>query len=723
MLIAWLAAAFVAGVVLGSSGLPFLLVIITPLVAALIIFLRRPNHAWVLLVGCCLCLGVLRVPHAGPATPRELRFYDGSAVSLTGVVSQEPDIRDTGANYVLTIQSIQRGTKTIPISGQLQLHTTSSEVIDYGDRVSLEGKLEAPVNGAVPYADILARRGIYSQMSYPRLLDLGPTSVGPLGWLVELRQHIEAGINRRLPEPEAALLIAITLGARSASLGDLAPILVATGLIHVIAISGIKVAMVAGTLYELARRLRSGLLTLFVSLLGLGGYVLLTGATASGLRSGIMWALVFIAVFLGRRTVALVSLGAAAAIMTLIDPSIVWDIGFQLSVVGTLAIVLFADPLLRVFRFLPSPLREAFCVSIAAQIGTFPIVISGFHLFSFTGPPANALVLPLLPFLIVAGFLLGVLSPLAPVGAALGAFTFALLKAIILLATALAGWRAPVPMSLSPLLSTAYYVVIIAAAYGVFRYLSAQSPSSWAHRGRELGISAAAVLPLGLLLVVAPVASAASLYSLGTGEAMLLREGGHTVLIDGSPRPFRLLERLGDLLPYRQRTIDLVVVTDPRAKNVSSLEAVLQHYHIGSVLDAGVEYPSGTYATWRADLRSRNIPVYRLQTGARIELAGMNLSSIGPDALYSLPQDSAGLLRLDGRGVHVLMAGVASLREQREAVFRNVRLPARTLIIDGKVGVDSSFLRAVHPTTIFSHSHLAKHASRHLLSEPLQIPL
>ncbi len=300
-------------------------------------------------------------------------------------------------------------------------------------------------------------------MVFPRIRDLGRTDMGWLGWIVPLRQKIERAIDAWLPEPEAALLIAITLGAKSTQLGDLTPVLISTGLIHVIAISGIKVALVAGTIYQLARRLGRLFLNLLVGLAALALYVLLTGATASGERSALMWALVFVAAYLGRPTVALVSLGVAAALMVAVEPTLMWDTGFLMSVTGTLAIVAFSGPLISRLRLLPAPWREAFCVSLAAQAGTMPVALAGFHTASVISPFANALVLPLLPALIVLGFLLAAVSSISPLAAAVGAVAYTLLHVMVVISREISMLPGVFRgVSLHPVTSLGYYAVVAA---------------------------------------------------------------------------------------------------------------------------------------------------------------------------------------------------------------------------------------------------------------------
>lgn len=713
MILAWLALAFLAGLVLGAwFVLPILpAIVIACLAVGAAFLLRRTPWQPLLLILAAFCLGVARSPHpAGPPSPGDLAYYNGSQVQLQGVVDAEPDIRDTGANYTVVVRQVTLHGRSVKVSGRLELHTPRSQQLDYGDAVALTGRLLTPQNSTtVPYRDVLAQRGIYSQMLYPRVADQGRTNTGWLGWLVPLRQRLESGIDAWLPEPEAALLIAITLGARSASLGDLTPVLISTGLIHVIAISGIKVALVAGTVHQVARRLLNRTMTLAVSLGTIALYVLLTGATASGERSALMWAMVFLAAYLGRGTVALVSLCLVAALMAAFEPGLPWDIGFQLSTIGTFAIVAYTDPLLTIFRYLISPFREAFCVTVSAQAGTVPVVAVGFHLVSATGPLANMLVLPFLPILIVVGFLLGMCSGLAAVAAPIAAFAYILLHSVIALAAWLSSLVTAVPIpNVSPPFTVAYYVVMAGVAYVILRRVHFAPSGRLPAHGRELSLSL--VFGVSILTTSLPLARDRTqplLYSLGTGDALVLRANGQTALIDGSPKPFQLLERLGSVLPFTVRTIDLVVVTDPRAASAAGLDAVLAHYSVSEVLDVGAEYPSTSYARWRADLRAQHIPVYALRTGASTQIGPIRLQAIGPDDLYPDARNSVGLLRLSLPGRTLLLAGAASRREQLEAVFRPVNLRANTLILDGSAGAVPAFLRAVHSSTVLTHNPMS----------------
>jgi len=132
-------------------------------------------------------------------------------------------------------------------------------------------------------------------------------------------------------------------------------------------------------------------------------YVLLTGATPAGLRSALMWTLALAATHFGRRSDGATSLALAGALLALVTPRILWDLGFQLSLSGTAAIVLLTPGIERRLARLPAAVREVTAVSLAAQAETVPLVAAGFAQVSLVAPLANALLLPLLGPIIVLG--------------------------------------------------------------------------------------------------------------------------------------------------------------------------------------------------------------------------------------------------------------------------------------------------------------------------------
>jgi competence protein ComEC len=175
---------------------------------------------------------------------------------------------------------------------------------------------------------------------------------------------------------------------------------------------GFNIALIAGYLTQIGKRLfafKPPLADWFV-ILALIVYTLLVGASASVVRAAIMGSLTVIAIHYQRQALALNSLAAAALIMTLLNPFTLWDVGFQLSLLATLGLLLYTQPLTawaeralarttdsarakRVISFL----GESLIVTLAAWFTTTPLIVATFHRLSIIGLLTNVLVLPVQP--------------------------------------------------------------------------------------------------------------------------------------------------------------------------------------------------------------------------------------------------------------------------------------------------------------------------------------
>ncbi len=148
-------------------------------------------------------------------------------------------------------------------------------------------------------------------------------------------------INQLLPEPHAGLLNGILFGVKATLSKDLYDALISTGTLHIIALSGMNITILADlvslTLLRFVSRRIASLLTIVIII----GFILFVGISPSVIRAGIMGSITLLAVIFGRQTWALLSLLLAVSVMLIISPSWIADVGFQLSVLATLGIILF----------------------------------------------------------------------------------------------------------------------------------------------------------------------------------------------------------------------------------------------------------------------------------------------------------------------------------------------------------------------------------------------
>jgi competence protein ComEC len=316
-----------------------------------------------------------------------------------------------------------------------------------------------------------------------------------------------------------------------------------------------------------------------------------------------MWTLALIALQTGRRSYVWVSLALVAAAMVCWRPLLLWDTGFQLSVAGTAGIVLFADSFERPLHRLPPFLRESVAVTLAAQVATLPITAIGFGQISLIGPVANGLLLPLLGPIMALGAgcaALGALMPtLTPwLGYLLHPWLVLFIAAVRLLAS-LPSASLPWPVVPLALVAPYYALLLVLARIRV----SGDAASPIRHGGlfaplrgwpRSLRVALVpSTIACGLWLARPSGEPTLYLAGVGRGQALLLQTPtGQALLIDGGDTPAATQSLLGGHLPFWQRSLTAVLVTEPDRTHIGGLLGLAGLYHIDRAYDPGSIYPS-----------------------------------------------------------------------------------------------------------------------------------
>ena len=200
-----------------------------------------------------------------------------------------------------------------------------------------------------------------------------------------LRVYLQNRIMSWMPGDLGGLASGILLGGNQLLSYDTRQNFTRDGLSHIIAASGFNVVMVSGWLAVLGRKLKRKRLMIFFGLLGTILYMLLAGLSASIIRAGIMSILSFTALIYGRKSDAIWSLVISAVMMILVNPWYILDIGFQLSVMATLGVLLSTG----------NELKTIFTV----QLFTIPLILHHFGQLSIVAPLANILVIWTVPYI------------------------------------------------------------------------------------------------------------------------------------------------------------------------------------------------------------------------------------------------------------------------------------------------------------------------------------
>jgi competence protein ComEC len=300
---------------------------------------------------------------------------------------------------------------TVKIDGynqNLLVTTTKSGKFFYGDRVWLTGKVaEAKAFEDFDYKGYLERHNVYGLMRYPKAIVLKIDQGNKLVYgLLKLKHWFVARLSEVLSSPYDSLLLGILIGAKRALPEELYQQFINTGTSHIIAISGFNISVIVGALaflpYYLGRRV-----SFFLTLLVIGIFVVMSGASASVVRAALMGGLLLTSFGIGRLYSITPALCCAALLMLLVNPRILfWDVGFQLSFLATAGIVYGVEPLEILTKKWPSffGLKTIFFTTLTAVIATLPLTLFEFGRLSLVALLVNMLVLPIVPAAMFFGF-------------------------------------------------------------------------------------------------------------------------------------------------------------------------------------------------------------------------------------------------------------------------------------------------------------------------------
>ena len=438
---------FGVGILLGeifeidSAVAIFLILICT----SLSLILRKEVRARkILLCVIFLAIGILRLNFAQTSPDTELVKNIGGEVSLTGEIADEPDERDQTARYVLKIDDSP--SQALLVKGRFPK-------FEYGDQVSVSGKIEFPENFEsengieFDYVSYLAKDKIHFMMYRPEVEKIESGGNIIFKNLYRVKNYFIQKVSLAVPEPNASLVNGLIFGAKQSLGKEILDTMKNVGLIHIVAISGYNLTIIAvATLYITSRLVRRNLgLTLSASFIIL--FALMVGFGSTVIRASIMAVVAILAKYLGRPGQALRTLFLAGLMMILWNPLILKsDPSFQLSFMATLGLIIYS-PMVENFLFNSWPkklfglvpnklgLREIISSTFAVQIFLLPMLIKMSGIFSLVSFVLNILILPLVPWAMLFGFLTGAFGSVSLVlSSPFGVATYVLTQIILRLA-------------------------------------------------------------------------------------------------------------------------------------------------------------------------------------------------------------------------------------------------------------------------------------------------
>lgn len=737
-----IAAAWALGISLARAlptvdSLPWIVAL--ALAGAFALALRKKTLRYLPLILLIIAAGAARqslVPRTS-----EIAAFNGFTGTVTGNVVAEPVLREDRIQLRVEADSVFVNNRTSATSGLVLVETRGSEDVAYGDRIRATGALDPPSAGdTFSYADYLGRQGVFTILRNAGLEVIGAGMGSPLMTaLQELKQIVRGVIETALPEPQSGLLMGILLGDERGISPELEAAFERVGASHVIAISGFNMVVVSAIVLRMFSSVagdRSFSATI-CAVAVVAMYSFFVGASPGILRAALMSSLLIIGNQLRRRTFLPTSLAFATLALSIHDPNVLLDIGFQLSFFAVLGLGLFVEPLSTRFealleRALPpqlarpihSFLNEPLIVSFAAQVATLPLVILYFGRLSLLSLPVNLLIVPVQSAVLILGFVSVAVYIVTPVIGTL--FFWAELVCLswtIGVVRAFAQFDfAEVFVDLDGRLIQVYYLLLIGSAM-----IHAARPPIWTRLEAFIRRNTVVVVAGGFGLVTLILMGAMALsrpdgqlhiwfLDVGHSNAVLMQmPGGAHALVDGGRYPTRLLTSIGDRLPYYDREIEVLVVTHPDEWDIAALRAVLGRYEVGAWLYHGQINRGETFAAIGDRLRQLGAKAVEARAGYKIDFGdGATIEVIHPPARPSIGDklgDGVLVLRVSYGDVSFLLTSDLSSAGQRTMLERGAWPAYATVMQIPQHGtaraLHDDFLEAVQPQVVVLQSDVA----------------
>ena len=640
-----------------------------------------------------LFLGVAVVTLGGARTALDLQPTPGDIgtllppradiedVILVGRVDSPVAHTMRGARFTMHPDTLVHLGDTLAIGGAVRVFLRPSRWdtaatfpdVRQGDNLQVMGDLQAPPSRRNPadfdYGAYLRRRGIHALMNAndPVRVIVERRPDGVATQIAVLRAYIGRQLGRHVDAEEPqAVLRALLVGDRGQIAEATQNQFAATGLLHLLAISGLHVLLVGMVVYELIRPalIRCGFSwqaaewTRAIATVGLlCGFALLTGGRPSVVRAVIMAVLFISATVFQRNVRSLNTLGVAATILLVYRPLALFDAGFQLSF-SAVGGILVLNP--RIQSIFPpawrhdgwrSQIISLITVSMAATLGTMPVLLAHFGYVSLAGLVLNVLAIPLTALALLSGLCVTLAGGWAfvavPFGAAAEVFTEGLLH-VASLGEAWLGWAAVVKTVRDPLLLLTLVVVLLVVAHWPF------PRRRWMLAGTALFL---AMVHVWAGVVRAPSSAQLSVifFDVGQGDAALVSlPSGQHLLIDAGPRSPYVDAGASVILPhlrqYGIRRLDAVLISHADSDHLGGLPSVLRGVPVGRVIMN--EPHEATQLTREVDevLDSLDVPRHSVFAGDTLALdPGMRVHVLGPplgEPIFSSDNDASVVVQL-----------------------------------------------------------------------------
>ena len=642
----------ICGKFINFNSISAYIVIILLILISMISFIKQWKITTALLFLIIFLIGIFNYNlNSKPiGTNHVANFIEDKRITIIGTVLDKTYYYDQEKiSLKIKVKEIERENLNIKIKGLILVNTYLGNCpYEYGDVLKIKGKLEKPIGknnfGEFDYELYLAQERIFTYLNIWTEKDIqkiGEENSNFFTYFSMLvRNKIKKIIEQTLQKPYNYLLIGMMLGEKGLIPPEIKEIFAEAGIMHILAVSGLHVGIIAAALFfllnflKLPKKLKFTILILFLII-----YASITGYQPSVLRATIMFALLIGGKLINRNRNLFLSLFLAAFLILLSNPLVLYDAGFLLSFMVTFFLIylspILQEQLSKVLVWIKDPLS----ISIASWIGIFPLSAYFFNKVSIISIVVNIFIVPLTGIALILGFItffIGLVS--IPLAYLIANINFFVLKMILLISKyfSLLSFSFIYTAQPSIFVIFLYYIMIFLAIEIFYKKIF---PPKMKIKATILILSA--VLVVIIVQVFSPVDNLkVNFINVGEGDCILIEAPKkYNILIDGGGTPLSDFDVGGKVvIPYLRRKginkINLLILTHPHLDHLEGLLAVLREFKVEMVLDSGLICNIPEYREFISNIKKEGILYHQARAGDNF-IFNNNLEIILLNPLYN----------------------------------------------------------------------------------------
>lgn len=585
--------------------------------------------------------------------------FEGFNIELTGQILEIVKYDDEKAVYTLKTEYVEWEGRRYSPEGRIRLSAyfdeerESNKIFNLGDLITIKGELKKPQGVRNPkgfdYRAYLERQGVFYIMTVSNhqieLLGNKPFK-WPHSWIVGTYNWMQNILEENLKDPALALVKSMIIGDRGSVPYKISDEFSATGLAHILSISGLHVGFIVVMLSFLQKFLKFPPKVAFIVQTALlCFYCLVAGAAASAVRATIMAIIPMGGKLLGRKPDPINSLALAALMILIFHPLDIFDVGFQLSFAAVGGIFLYSNIINRTFKFLPHSISSSISITLAAQLGTWPIIAYYFNIFSPLSLIANLLMVPISGGVVILGFIMIIISAVLPW---LGSFIGNIVEFVCIVLIKGNSLIASIPWSSIKVISPSVFFLIV--YYWIFWIMSDERPIFIKKPWQWSSGAVALLLLLTITKSLLPTPMEIIFLDVGQGDCIYIKtpERKH-ILIDGGGRT----EGVGNfdvgediVVPFLLKNgvwhLDLVIMSHAHDDHIGGLISVVRDLKVGAFMEFHPKDISENYQLLKKLVDEKGITCISASGGQRYRIGEKVLL----DVLY--PPDQSDLVQRIG---------------------------------------------------------------------------